>query len=103
MTTLRPLMKNIIFQFEDELATANGVKQFRESTSWGFDLRSNFDHNTKAPRWGIVIAFGPEVSEEIKVGMAVLIEPLKWTEGVQYEGQHYWMTNEDQILAVREG
>lgn len=99
---LRPLLNNIIFHFEDELATANGIKQFRETTSWGFDLRSNFDSNVKSPRWGIVVATGPDVSEEIKEGMAILIEPLKWTEGVQLEGQHYWMTNEDQILAVRE-
>lgn len=99
---LRPLLSNIIFQFEDELATANGIKQFKETTSWGFDLRSNFDHNTKAPRWGIVVAVGPDVSEEIKEGTAILIEPLKWTEGVKLEGEHYWMTNEDQVLAVRE-
>ena len=102
MTKLRPLLSNIIFQFEDELATANGVKQFRETTSWGFDLRANFDNSTKSPRWGIVVAVGPDVSEEIKAGMAILIEPLKWTEGAELEGKYYWMTNEDQVLAVRE-
>lgn len=102
MTKLRPLLSNIIFKFEDELASSNGIKQFRETTSWGFDLRTNFDINVKSPRWGIVVAVGPDVKEDIKEGMSILIEALKWTEGVELEGQHYWMTNEDQILAVRE-
>lgn len=102
MSELRPILNNILFQFCDELMTANGVKQFREQTSWGFDLRANFDHNLKVPRWVNVISVGPDVSEEIKPGMKVLVEALKWTTGVEFEGQMYWMTNEDQIIAVEE-
>lgn len=102
MTKLRALLNNIIFQFEDKLATANGVKQFSETTSWGFDLRSNFDLNTKSPRWGKVVSVGPDVSEDIKPGTFILIEALKWTEGADVDGQIFWKTNEDQVLAVRE-
>lgn len=98
--TLRPILDNVLFQFEDELATAGGIKQFRETTAWGFDLRSSFDHNVKQPRWVRVVAVGPDVSEAVQPGMRVLVEPLKWTDGLPLEDQIYWSTKEEHVLAV---
>lgn len=102
MSKLRPLLKNIIFQFEDELVTAGGRKQFASETDWGFKVVANFDHDTKSPRWGKVISVGPDVSEEVKPGSRILIEALQWTPGAKFEGSEYWMTNEDKVLAIGE-
>lgn len=103
MSSLRTLKKNILFKFEDELVTAGGIKQFKEITKSGLILAVNFDKNVKSSRWGIVVAVGPEVVDpDLVVGSRVLIEPLKWTEGVDYEGETYWMTNEDHVLLIDE-
>lgn len=98
--SLRPLLKNIIFVFEDELATMMGVKQFKEETNWGFQLGASYDHNIKQARWSIVIAVGPDVHEDLTPGTRIMVEPLKWTEGVKFEDNLYWMTNEDHVILV---
>lgn len=100
MSKLRAIYNHVVFQFEDELATSKGVKQFKSETNWGFEIRADFDHATKAPRWGIVVAVGPHVCDDIKEGMRILIEPLKWTEGVEHEGVSYWRTDDEHVLAV---
>lgn len=99
--TLRPVLDHIIFIFQDELITAQGVKQFRETTKWGFELTNNYDHNIKQPRWGIVIAVGPDVKEPtIEPGARIFIDALKWTEGVKFEDNLYWMTKEEHIIGI---
>lgn len=100
MSKLRATLDNILFVFEDELAIAQGVKQFREKTNWGFDLLSSFDRSVKSAKWGIVISVGPLVSSSVTEGMRILIEPLKWTDGMKFEGNIFWATKEANILLV---
>jgi co-chaperonin GroES (HSP10) len=102
---LRPLKSNIIFQFVEDAATLSDgqrtAKGFEEYTDWGFRIVDS-KSSTSSPRWGIVVAVGPEVKEDIYPGRKILIENLKWTEGVKHDGVTYWMTSEDVILAVDE-
>ena len=100
-TKIRPLHKNIVFQFEDEVSRKDGRAQFKEETDWGFEI-SSFDESTKSARWGIVVAKGNEVPDEIKIGMRIFIEKLKWTEGFKLDNDTFWMTNSDQIIAYEE-
>lgn len=103
MSKLRPVLDHILFQFQDELVTSQGIKQFNERTSWGFDLRANFDVNLNSPRWVKVVAVGPDVKDpDIVAGAVVLVEALKWTEGMKFEEQEYWMTKEDHVISIRE-
>ena len=96
MSTLRPIGDSIIFVFEDEAKDSG----FTNTTSAGIIYRS-LQESTQAPRWAKVLSVGPKV-ETIEVGMTVLIEPLRWTEGVEFEGQKVWRTVEKEIIAIRE-
>lgn len=100
MTKLKTLHTNVLFKFEDELITAQGIKQFKEKTDWGFQLRAQVDSSTKSPRWGIVQAVGERVQDDIKPGQRVLIEALKWTEAVSYDAETVWLTGQDYVLVV---
>lgn len=93
---LRPLGDSILFVFLDE---AN-EKGFQNTTESGIVYKS-FDTDLKSPRWGKVLAVGPKV-EEVKPGMKVLIEPLRWTDGFKFDGVKIWKTIEKEIMAIGE-
>lgn len=100
---LRVFHNDILFQFEDELAMLHdGVKSargFKEKTSWGFEFTNSRDSASNS-RWALVIGVGPKVVEQIYVGRRVLIENLKWTDGVEFEGQKYWKTTDEFVLCL---
>jgi co-chaperonin GroES (HSP10) len=93
---LRPLGDSILFIFNDEF-TNNGFKNVTDS---GIIYKTQQD-SAGAPRWGKVVAVGNKV-KEIKPGMTVLIEPLRWTEGFKIDDVKIWKTVEKEIMAVRE-
>jgi len=101
MRKLRTLGNKILFQFvEARSEFKRGA--FEDKTDWGFDLGHNFDATAKLPRWGTVLAIGPDVKEEgIVVGANVFIEELKWTAAVTVDGESVWQTDEDCILGVQ--
>ena len=52
-------------------------------------------------RWGVVVAVGPEVGEEIQPGKFVLVDGLKWTPGVTLEDKtKLWKTNYPHVSAI---
>lgn len=103
--SLRVLHKDIMFQFVDGQAVLvdGKIRQtaFQEKTDWGFVFKSP-KASAENPRWGIVTHVGPEVVEDIKIGMKILIAPLKWTNEVQFNRTSYWKTNEEQVLAIED-
>lgn len=102
MAELTAIRNHIIFQFVDGKTKHMGVTQFQEKTEWGLEY-VRVDDSTKLPRWGRIICVGPEVSEDLQPGMAVLIEPLAWTNEFDFEGEDYWRTDSDRILGIEEG
>lgn len=100
---LRVFRNDILFQFEDEGAMLNdGMKSargFKEKTSWGFEFSSSKDSASNS-RWAVVVGIGPEVNTDIYVGRRVLVENLKWTDGVEFEGQKYWKTTDEFVLCL---
>lgn len=96
MSDIKPLKDSILFTFVQ--TTRDGY--FRVETDWGFKL-SGSDYATDKARWGLVEKIGPMV-KHVKVGDYVLIEPLKWTTAVEFEGKKFWRTAEPHILGVQE-
>lgn len=101
MARLRPLKNNIIFQFVDGHTVVRG-KMFFEERAGPIIIPKIFDQSVKSPRWGVVLAVGPEVDAEIKVGSNILIEPLMWTHGVRLNGELHWRTNSKSVMALRD-
>lgn len=90
----KPTGKNIIFKFTQDIAS--GV--FNNKTAWGLEVRNQIE-DVKTPRWGTVIAVGPNVPERVKKGTFILIEQLMWTEGFKVNDVKHWATHMDKLLA----
>lgn len=101
MKNIRTLGNKILFQFV-EVTSKHKRGTFENKTDWGFDIGNNFDETTKQPRWGVVVAIGPDVKEEgIVTGAKVFIEELKWTTSVDIDGiGTVWQTDESHILGI---
>lgn len=101
MSKLRAIQDHIIFQFEDESIFVNGKRVFREKHGVLL-LPPNKEKSFKSPRWVTVRGVGPLVDLDIKFGSRILIEPLKWTKGVRFEGQEYWKTLPAYVIMIDE-
>jgi len=95
---LKPVGKSILFVFLDDVSGG----WFYEKTSGGLIVPKNVDSNITQCRWGKVVAVGADVDELIKPKMNVLIEAMKWTTGVDYDGIKIWRTNYDSIVGIEE-
>jgi co-chaperonin GroES (HSP10) len=93
---LRPLKNVILFQFLDEAGGPQG--KFQERTN-GLIVIPKLDSNQKSPRWGKVVAVGPDVYG-VSENDFVLIEGLQWTRHEVFEGEKIWMTNDTKVLMV---
>ncbi len=102
--TLKPLGIRFTFKFVDKVVRKTDMDksrtQFEETTASGFTI-SSYDEGAKMPRWVIVMDCGPDV-KEFKSGAKVLIEPLKWSEAIEFEGTTFWYSDESVVLAVEE-
>jgi len=97
--TLRPLGKNIIFQFLDEITGSKGALVSRPTAS-GIIIPHTAASQQKLPRWGKVVAVGPDV-DGIVAGEYILIEPLMWTFGAKLnDKEKVWKTDETKVLLV---
>ena len=102
MKTIKAIHNHVIFTFEqDSVKVEEGSMSstaFQEKTDWGFEFK-NFNESTEQPRWGTVVATGPKTDPIIIVGMRILIENLKWTNGIEFNGTTIWRTDDECILA----
>lgn len=97
---IRALRNYILFQFLDRV---NTIGQFEEEQSMGGILMlGDHDKSAKKSRWAKIISLGPECSDIIRGDdCEILIENLRWTAGVKYEGEFVWQTDETQLLGYR--
>lgn len=94
----RILGKDIIFQFKDDVS---GGLVKKTSTASGIILAGQQIDQQRQARWGKVVAVGTDITEEIKVGSYILIEPLMWTVGFTFDSDvKFWKTHETKVLAV---
>ena len=101
---LLPLGNKFTFTFVDKVVVRTDMDrrraQFEETTESGFTI-SSYDEGTKTPRWVIVKDIGPDVTD-FKTGDKVLVEPLKWSDALEFEGENLWYSDVEQVLAVEE-
>lgn len=104
--SVKAIRNHVIFQFELKRirTTSHGRErtQFQEETDWGFDIGATtqeYDKSSKEPQWAKVIEVGHEVTD-VKIGDRILIEPLKWTIGIEVDGKDFWRTDESCILLI---
>ena len=98
---LEPVSNHILFQFADE-TNKSDKGSFKRVTDWGFEMGATIDDTTKTPRWVEILGIGPDVSDEFHVGQIVLVDALKWTPQVEYEGVQFARTDDSNILAIDE-
>lgn len=97
---VKAIRNHVIFKFEDEL---NSRKEFVETSSSGIILAGGHQDSASRPRWGVVLSAGEDcIDEAIIVGARILIENLKWTIGIEVDGEMLWRTDENHILCVEE-
>lgn len=101
MAKVRAILNHIIFQFTDGGKKVPKMNQFAEQTDWGFEFADR-EASLESARWGIVVSTGPDVPEDIKEGMEVYIDKLKWTTAFEVDGEEYWRTDSDCILLVND-
>lgn len=94
---LRPIGKNIIFKFLEDVSEGGFVPQ---SGGVIHIVKQNLDHN-REPKWGQVLLIGPDVdTADINVGDYILIESLQWTPGFEVENIKCWKTDATKIMIV---
>lgn len=93
---LKPVGKSILFVFYDE--TIGGW--FHDKSPAGLFIPKNVESNATQCRWAKVVAVGKKVSDNIKPKMNILIEPMKWTVGMEHDGVKIWRTVEECIVAI---
>jgi hypothetical protein len=94
MSNLRCPKNRIIFQFVED--TRSGT--FNNTTTWGFEIKKATD-DVKTPRWAEVKVTGKDV-KAVKPGQYILVEPMMWTLSFLYDGNKYWATAEDKLIAM---
>lgn len=97
--SLRPINNHILFKFVDEINNLNN--QFAKGVSPGgiVLIGDTFDESAKQARWVKIQYAGPGV-KTVRAGQTVLVQALRWTEGVKYEGSKVWRTDEKELVAV---
>lgn len=90
---MKVLGNNIIFKFLDDTS----IRGFSGSkTDWGFMIQDP-PSEVKVPRWGLVVATGPDV-REVSAGEFVLIEPLMWTNKIKVGDEYVWKTDINKVM-----
>ena len=94
---IKALGNSILFEFVDE--SRGGM--FTPKLSDTIIIATPTIDKQDDARWGMVIATGPDVGEEIEVGKFILVDSLKWTPGVNVgDGRKVWKTDYSHVSAI---
>lgn len=94
---LRPLGNNILFAFLDDHSAVNFIPRTKSGIIQLTD--KNYDE-AKTPKWAVVLAAGPDVCQEILDHKYILVSPMRYTPGFDFEGTRVWKTAEPEVMAV---
>ncbi len=103
---LLPLGNKFTFKFVDNVVLRTDQDkrrtQFEETTEFGFTI-SSYDEGAKMPRWVVVLEVGPDIpSTDFKSGALVLVEALKWSEMIKFDGDTFWYSDLTKVMAIDE-
>lgn len=108
LADIKPIGKNIAFQFLHGIGFSSGTFTAKSQTAWGFEYKVSTANTVQPPRWAKVIAVGPDVNEgipddqRIEVGKYILIDPMMWTEFMTLESdpnERFWFTASYKVIA----
>ena len=93
---LKAIGNTFLFRFMNDTYGGKFVER-----SQGQIILTNQDlsHQANEARWVKVVCVGKEV-ESVKPGDIVLVEALKWTIEMKFEGQSYWKSDEQKVIAI---
>lgn len=111
LINVRPLGKFILVDIYDDgeetVDLGNGVKFIMlNDTNFGRDRDlSQETHPGIRPRWAKVVATPDDDQETgLAVGMKVLLDTMKWSRGVYYDGdKKVWRIPIEDVLGIDEG
>lgn len=92
MQNLSTIDDGILFKFLEDISGG----QFNNRTEWGLIIKDKVD-DVKRPRWAKVLVTGPKV-KNVSIGQYILIENLRWTNALEYNGEKFWKTNEREVI-----
>ncbi len=96
---IQPLRNTVMFEFLDEISYDKG--KLRDRKTPGGIILPTLDSGQKLPRWGRVLAVGPEA--QVAEGEYILIEGLAWMEGCNpkfLDGRRMWKTDDTRIIVA---
>lgn len=96
---MKALNDSIIFTFREKVR--NGMFVPDEKSMGGLIVIANAEDSSKKLRTVDVKVVGPAV-KEVKVGDAIIVEPLMWTDEFKLDGVSYWKTTEKHVIAIVE-
>jgi co-chaperonin GroES (HSP10) len=93
---VEPVNNQIVFRFIED--TTQG--KFNQQSSGGILVVVKADKQLEDARWVRVLAIGPEADVDFGVGDVVLIQNLRWTNMFSFEDREFWITTDNEVLAV---
>lgn len=90
---LKPIKNYILFQFINELS---GAKRKHTDKTFSGIFIPVLDSRQNIPRWGKVIAKGPDAG--VEVDEYILIEPLQWSFSIKVDEVELWKTDDEKVL-----
>ena len=93
--------KTVLFEFLDETRNSDGAFTERYAGKILVGVVKSNDCQTTTNRWGVVKYCGPDAKEEkICEGDYILIESGKWTVRINVDGEIFWKTDSDCVIAT---
>ena len=96
INAIKPIKNNFVFKFLDPNQDGRFINRTKSSIIL---TNKNDEEQTSVPRWGEVISIGPDVSE-FKPGEFVLVGAGRWSQFFKIDGEKYWKSDSEQVLAV---
>jgi hypothetical protein len=94
------IQNHIIFEFIDSITNAGMFDD--TATASGIALLKSVDDSASQARWAKVISAGPDCCAELHtIGCEVMVEHLKWTQGVEFGGGKVWRTDDSNVMLYR--
>lgn len=91
---LEVLNNGVLFRFLDTTSGQQGKFTDRASASGIIISARRADQNN--PRWGEVIAIGPDAA--VSVGDYIFIEGGAWSPEITFAGESFWKTDDERII-----
>lgn len=94
MGKIKPINTKILFQFVEDVDSV-----FHSRTKSGIHIVQDKANQVNKPRWGKVLAIGPEV-DMISVGDYIFIEAMGWTNGIEFDDATVWFTETKKVMCA---